>query len=130
VLSGPPLEQGCFEEKLENVAAITVNTPSGQTLVHTSHTDWVAVYDDEGYADPFDWLFGRAIAEICAGGPGPEPLATGEGRVQSSTRIDADGVFYSHDSVTATVTTADGREVHVTARWTEGVFPDFVNNGG
>jgi hypothetical protein len=60
----------------------------------------------------------------------PEPLAQGTGRVSANSRVDADGAEHIRSRVTATVTTADGRSVHLDAHGEAGVFPDVVHYGG
>lgn len=131
VLTGPPLEEGCFGEGFQFPIATTVQPPSGATLTSYHHTDQVWVYDDEGTSDPIDWLFGRACAAVAAGDPAPEPLAHGEGRVSVNSRIDADGVEHGHLGVTARVTSADGRRVHLRAFGElGGITTDFINYGG
>lgn len=60
----------------------------------------------------------------------PAALAHGEGRVSVNSRIDADGVEHARMRVSARVTTADGRRVHLQAHGELGVFPDVVNYGG
>lgn len=123
VLEGPPLEDGCqllgFGEYTETV----VTTPAGVVTASSTHTDQVWVFDDEGFDDVFAW-FGYACTEL------PAPAAHGEGRVVLNTLVDADGVERTRSRLTATVTTADGRRVHLTAHGEDGVFPDFVNYGG
>jgi hypothetical protein len=122
VLTGPALEDGCVGEGFQFPVATTVSPPGTDTTTTYSHADIVTVYDAEGITDPLDWLFNEACAAIVAGEPGPEPLASGEGRV-----IYADGAT----TVAATVTTVDGRTVPLTVvRAEEGQFPDTIRYGG
>jgi hypothetical protein len=130
VLTGPSLEQGCFGEGFLERIATVVSTPSGATLTTLTHSDQVWVFDGEGFANPFDWLFGRACPAVWAGQP-PDPLAQGEGLVSVNSRLDADGVEHGNVRVTAMVTTADGQDVHLNVHGTIGVIGgDFINYGG
>jgi hypothetical protein len=130
VLTGPSLEQGCFGEGFLERIATVVSTPSGATLTTLTHSDQVWVFDDEGFTNPFDWLFGRACPAVWAGQP-PDPLAQGEGLVSVNSRLDADGVEHGNVRVTAMVTTADGQDVHLNVHGTIGVIGgDFINYGG
>ena len=131
VLTGPPLEQGCFGQGFLEPAATVVNTPSGGTVTTLTHSDQVWVFDNEGFVNPFDWLFGSACAAVWAGEPAPDPLAQGEGLVRVSSRIDADGVERGRLGVNATVTTADGKNVHLNVHGRIGLIgEDFINYGG
>ena len=131
VLVGPPLEQGCVDEGFHFPTATTVATPGGDTITRYTDTDLVWVFDDEGVADPIDWLIGRACAAVWAGEPAPEPLAHGEGRVIYNVRVDADGDVHGSQRLTAQVTTADGGRTHLSAVGAGiGEFPDVINYGG
>jgi len=131
VLTGPPLVEGCFGEGFLTPIATVVNTPSGATLTKVTHSDQVWVFDDEGFTNPLDWLFGRACPAVWAGQPAPDPLAQGEGLVRVNSRVDADGVEHGNVRVTAMVTTADGEDVHLNTHGTVGVIGgDFINYGG
>lgn len=132
VLTGPSFAEGCFG-LFEDDPALIVNPPNGQQLINLSYIDGVSVFDDLGFTDPFEWLqwmFGQYCPEVFAGGPGPEPLASGEGRITTSIRVDADGVMHGHGGVTANLTTPDGSQVHLNAQGRIGVFPDFINFSG
>ena len=130
VLTGPPLVEGCFGEGFLTPIATVVNTPSGATLTKVTHSDQVWVFDDEGFTNPLDWLFGRACPAVWAGQPAPDPLAQGEGLVSVNSHVDADGVEHGKVVVTAKVTTADGRDVHLNSHGGIGVIGDFINYGG
>lgn len=130
VLTGPPLEEGCFGAGFLEPVATVVNTPSGATLTTVTHSDQVWVFDNEGFVNPFDWLFGRACPAVWAGESAPDPLAQGEGLVRVSSRVDADGVEHGSNSIVAMVTTADGRNVHLNVHGRIGVIGDFINYGG
>jgi len=131
VLTGPPLEQGCSGEGFLEPTATVVNTPGRFTLTNITHSDQVWVFDNEGFTNPFDWLFGAACPAVWAGESAPEPLAQGEGLISVSGRVDADGVEHGSFSVTAMVTTADGRNVHLNAHGKIGeIGGDFINYGG
>jgi hypothetical protein len=122
VTTGPTPEEGCVGEGFQFPIATTVNPPGGATVSRYTHSDEVWVYDDEGTSDPLEWLFGRLCAAVTAGEPVPEPLARGEGRV-----TEANGNI----TVTARVTTADGRTAHLNVVGADfGEFPDFINYGG
>lgn len=139
VLNGPPQDaatclglatEGFDYEGFSKPSSTIVTTPSGSRLLSVTHTDHVWVYDDEDTDDPLEWLFGGCAAML-AGAPAPEPLAHGEGLVQVKSRIDADGVQHGPTTITARVTTADGRNVHLNVVGAElGEFPDFINYGG
>jgi hypothetical protein len=131
VLVGPPLEQGCVEWGFHFPTATTVVTPGGDTITRYTDIDTVWVFDDEDVAHPFDWLIGRACSAVWAGKPVPEPLAHGEGRVIYNTRVDADGDLHGNQRFTGQVTTADGRQAHLSAVGAGiGEFPDAINYGG
>ena len=130
VLTGPPLVEGCFGEGFLTPIATVVNTTSGATLTKVTHSDQVWVFDDEGFTNPLDWLFGRACPAVWAGQPAPDPLAQGEGLVRVNSRVDADGVEHGSVVLTAKVTTADGRNVHLNSHGRIGVIGSFINYGG
>lgn len=122
VLTGPLLEEGCGGEGFQFPIATTVNPRGGATVTTFSHTDEVRVYDDGGTTDPLEWLFEQTCPAIVAGEPGPEPLASGEGRVN---------VANDNVRMTARVTTVDGRTVHLSVVGAgPGEFPDVINYGG
>ena len=130
VLTGPPLEQGCFGQGFLEPIATVVNTPTGAVLATVTHSDQVRVFDDEGFANPLDWLFGRACAAVYAGQPAPDPLAQGEGLVHVNSRVDADGVERGSVRLRARVTPAGGEEVHLNTHGRIGVVGDYINYGG
>ena len=130
VVTGPSLEQGCFGEGFLEPTATVVNTPGGFTLTTVTHSDHVWVFDDEGFANPLDWLFGRACPAVWAGQPAPDPLAHGEGLIRVNSRLDADGVEHGNTVITAKVATADGRDVHLNTVGGIGTIGDFINYGG
>jgi hypothetical protein len=125
VLEGPPRAEGCAGQFGEYDVTV-VDTPAGVTVMSSRHADQVWVYDDEGL-DPLSWLFGRH----CSASP-PDPLASGEGVLTETLVIDADGVVRADSStLTARVTTADGRRVHLNVVGaSHGEFPDRINYGG
>ena len=130
-LTGPPLEEGCFGEGFLEPAATVVNTPGGFTLTTVTHSDQVWVFDDEGFTNPLDWLFGLACPAVWAGQPAPDPLAQGEGLISVNSRVDADGVEHGNTVLTAMVTTADGLDVHLNVVGGGiGTTGDFINYGG
>lgn len=84
----------------------------------------------EGFDSVYDWLFGQTCPAVIAGESVPEPLAHGDGRVTLNTRVDADGVAHTRGRVVATLTTADGRYVHLNTHGEEGALQDLVSHGG
>lgn len=129
VLTGPPLAQGCFGQGFLSPIATVVTTPNGAVLTKVTHADLVHVFDNEGFANPLDWLFGYACPAIQAGLPGPEPLATGDGIVKVNSHVTADGDEIGNVGVTAKVTTADGEEVHLNIVGGP-IGDDFINYRG
>lgn len=140
VLTGPPQDeetclglatQGFDWEGFSTPVAPTVTTPRGHQLTNLTHEDRVWVYDAEGVSDPLEWLFGGCAAMLGDGAPAPVPLAHGDGLVRVHARTDADGVERGHGGVTARVTTADGRQVHLSARGDDATFEgDVIVYGG
>lgn len=140
VLSGAPQDaatclglatQGFDYEGFLKPISNVVTTPSGAQLVNVVHTDRVWVYDDEDTDNPLEWLFAGCSAILGEGAAAPVPLAHGEGLVHVNSRIDADGVQHGRIRVTATVTTADGRDVHLNVVGAGlGEFGDLINYGG
>jgi len=131
VLVGPPLEQGCLGQGFHHPTTTTVSARGGATITHYRDVDRVWVFDDEGVADPLDWLFGYACPAVWAGEAPPSPLAHGEGTVVGNWREDADGVVHGNQRFMGHVTTADGDRVHlnvVGAGFDQ--FPDRINYGG
>lgn len=59
-----------------------------------------------------------------------EAMDRGEGQVTVNSRVDADGVEHGRASVTARITTADGRSVHLNVHGATVGFPNFINYGG
>lgn len=136
VVTGPALDVGCpaglpeFGEGFPEPTATFVHTPRGDTLIRVVHTSEVRVFDNAGISDALDWLFGYACPRVLSGEAGPEPLASGEGRVRVNSRVNADGVELGTVGVNARVTTADGRRVHLDAHGRIGPTLDDVNYGG
>lgn len=130
VVTGPSLDQGCFGEGFLEPTARVVSTPSGLTLTNVTYSDHVWVFDDEGFANPLDWLFGRACPAVWAGQPAPDPLSQGEGLISVNSRVDADGVEHGNVVLTAMVTTADGLDEHLNIVGGGIGERDFVNYGG
>lgn len=136
VVTGPALDVGCpaglpeFGEGFPEPIATFVHTPRGDTLVRVAHTSEVRVFDNAGIDHPLDWLFGYACPQVLSGMTGPEPLASGEGRVRVNSRVDADGEEHGTVGVIAQVTTADGRRVHLSAHGGIDSSTDVVNYGG
>lgn len=131
-LTGPSLEQGCLGQGFLEPLATVVTTPNGATLTTLTHSDQVWVFDDEGFSDPLEWLFGWACPAVWSGQPAPEPLAQGEGLISVNLRTDSDGVEDGTVTVAAKVTTTDGEDVHLNVVGTnvDGSEEDFINYGG
>ncbi len=141
VLTGPQLDaatclglatQGFDYEGFLKPTSTIVTTASGSQQISVTHADRVWVYDDEDTDDPLEWMFGACGAILGAGEASPEPLANGDGLVHVTTRSDVDGVAVGTTRVTATVTTADGRDVHlnVVGADQDGTSLDFINYRG
>lgn len=129
VLEGPPIEEGCFGEGFDDIPETVVHTPAGVTLISSTHRDDVWVFDDEGFDDPLEWLFGRACPALGTD-DAAIPLATGEGLVSINGRFEPDGDARIRGRLNAQVTTQDGRTVHVHAHGDLDGLTDHVNYGG
>lgn len=120
MLSGPPLELGCFDEGFTESTARYRNTPSGnymETIIYSGEPISLYTY---GGGDPFEWL-GEQCGAIAAGGEGAEPFATGEGRLIFQLRHDGE-TLHVHNTVLGQVTDTDGNRHHVNAwaKYTDG----------
>jgi hypothetical protein len=130
VLTGPPLEQGCFGQGFMQPLAKVVTFPDGATETTSTFKDHAWVFDDEGFDNPLDWLFGVACAAVMAGEPAPDSLAHGEAVIQVNGSTDADGVGDLSSSLKAIVTTADGQDVRLNAFGIFGENGDIISYGG
>lgn len=131
VLVGPPLEQGCLDQGWSHPTWSTVSARGGVTITHYTDVDRVWVFDDEGVADPLDWLLGSACPAVWAGETPPSPLAHGEGHVAVTMREDAEGVVHGNMRFMGEVTTAGGERTHLNVVGAGfGQFPDRINYGG
>lgn len=130
VVTGPQLSApSCAGLNWQQPMATVVDTPGGVDLTRLSHTDNVWVFDDEGIGNSLEWIM-KTCGALMAGGSAPEPLASGEGLVRLNSRVDADGVEHGRITVTARLTTSDGRDVHLTAHGLVDELTDFVSYGG
>lgn len=130
VVTGPPFEEGCFGEGFLEPLAKVVTAPDGSSVTTVNYQDHAWVYDNQGFDDPLDWLFGVVCPAIWAGEPAPVALADGQGVFDVNGSVDTDGVEYVSISLKAVVTTADGQDVRLNAFGVIGVTGDMIEYGG
>ena len=128
LLTGPPLEQGCFGEGFPSGTGRTAETPAERTNTRNSTESDMWLYDmaEFGVTDPFEFLF-LACTQIATGGPIPVPLASGSGTVRLNEHCDwtdaVDGCFspgsvlhYTNSAQGTMTSTASGDVFDVHAR--------------
>ncbi|WP_353827875.1 hypothetical protein [Agromyces sp. SYSU T0242] len=121
VLQGLAPEEGCTGSPFPLVDAMTVTSPSGVTTMMASGTAPVYVYEDDDYDDALAWIINEACPAVAAGTP-PVPVAAGDAHFTSVDHIAADGTVRGRTTLSGTLSTPDGEQVHLVATGTPGTF--------
>ena len=113
LLTGPPVEQGCFGEGFPETELHLVFPENGS--VHENwKQDGVGFYLFE--ADSVGALLDEVCSAIAAGEEPLAPVGIGEGQILAVARGDAGGTFHVTNSAIGAVTDTDGNTWSVNAR--------------